>query len=140
MFLTYLSSHIMKQEPMMKKHNEIIESEIGETMKLLDEMRPLEVHHLFRVRLMERVEREFGEGAGLAGDRMGNRLDFRLAFMVLLLVVNLGSAIVSLVDGNQQIASTVSELLDGQDDEYNSQEFAYYDQNSLTGAEGTQTP
>jgi hypothetical protein len=134
----------MKQEPMMKKHNEEIEREIGKTIKLLDEMGPLEVHHLFRVRLMQRVEREFGEGSRPARGRMGSRLDFRLAFMLVLLVVNIGSACISVLDGDRQIASTVSELLEVQDDDYSSQEFAYYDQTSSlpsnTGTEGTQIP
>jgi hypothetical protein len=133
----------------MKKRNEKIEARVNETMALLDEMAPLEVHHLFRVKLMQRVEREFGEGAGRANGRMSQRLDFRLAFMALLLVVNLGSALVSVFDGNRLAGVSVGEVLDNQSDDYSSQEFAYYDQTTMTtsasnpavtGTERDQTP
>lgn len=121
----------------MKKHDDNIEARVVETMALLDEVQPLEVHHLFRVRLMERVEREFGEGAGARG---GNHLDFRLAFMALLLVVNLGSALVSVFHGNRQVTGgAVSELLDSQSDDYGSQEFAYYEQTAATTSLATGT-
>lgn len=121
----------------MKKYDENIEARVVETMALLDEMPPLEVHHLFRVRLMERVEEEFGEGARARG---GNHLDFRLAFMALLLVVNLGSALVSVFDGNRQVTGgAVSELLDSQNDDYSSQEFAYYEQTAATTSPATET-
>jgi hypothetical protein len=134
----------MKQESIMKKHNENIETEIGKTMELLDEMGRLEAHHLFRVRLMQRVEQEFGEGARRTGSRMSNHLDFRLAFMALLLIVNLGSAVFSIVDGNPQATATISELLDNQNDDYTTQEFAYYDQTAtspgLSGTDQNQAP
>ena len=35
----------MKQEIMMKQHNKNTEEHVAETMKLLDEMKPLEVNH-----------------------------------------------------------------------------------------------
>lgn len=129
----------------MKKRNENIDTRVVETMALLDEVAPLEVHHLFRVKLMQRVEREFGAGSVQANGKMSTRLDFRLAFMAMLLVVNLGSALVTVFDGNQQATGSVSELLDNQGDEYTSQEFAYYDQTSATypavaGTESNQTP
>jgi hypothetical protein len=109
----------------MKKHDENIEREVRKTMMLLDEMPPLELHHQFRVRLMQRVEREFGEGRK---SRFVNRIDFRLAFMVLLLCANLGSAFFSVFNGSQQTTATISELLDNQSYDYTSQDFAYYDQ------------
>jgi hypothetical protein len=134
----------------MKKCNENIEAKVVETMALLDEMAPLEVHHLFRVKLMQRVEREFGEEAVRANGRMSHRLDFRLAFMALLLVVNLGSALISVFDGNRPAGASVGEVFDNQSDDYSSQEFAYYDQTTTTttttsypaatGTESNQTP
>ncbi|NTV05486.1 MAG: hypothetical protein HGA59_03140 [Chlorobiaceae bacterium] len=123
---------------MMTKRNENIEKKVSETMKLLDEMGRVEVNHLFRVRLMQRVEREFGEGAGRAHSRFGNRVDVRLAFMTLLLIINLGSALLSVFDSNRQTTTTLSELLDNQSDDYSSQEFAYYDQTVTEPAVGTE--
>ena len=121
----------------MKKHNEDIEREISETMMLLDEMPALETHHLFRVRLMQRIEREFAEESRRVRHPFASHLDFRLAFMSLLLVVNLGSAFFTFFDGNPQTTVTISELLN-QGDDYSSQEFALYDQ-TTTGAASTES-
>jgi hypothetical protein len=115
----------MKQEHMMKKCNEHIEEEISKTLKVLDEMETITAHHLFRARLMHRLEVECGEKQGRG---FGVHLDFRLAFMALLLMVNLGSALLSLSNGVQPATTTISELLDSQNDDYASQDFAYYDQ------------
>ncbi|MEI7824171.1 MAG: hypothetical protein WCI01_02655 [Chlorobiaceae bacterium] len=125
----------------MKKHDENIEREVSKTMTLLDEMKPLELHHQFRVRLMQRVERECTKGikSGLRG-----RVDFRLAFMGVLLVVNVGSAFLSVTSDGRQATATISELLDNQSYDYTSQDFAYYDQAAMlppvTGTETKQTP
>jgi hypothetical protein len=123
----------------MKKHDENIEREIAKTMMLLDEMPPLELHHQFRVRLMQRVEREFGEGKK---SHFGSRVDLRLAFMGLLLVVNLGSTVLTIFDGGRQATTTISELLDNQSFDYTSQDLAYYDQAATIPAvtETNQTP
>ena len=50
----------------MKIHDENIEREVSKTMMLLDEISPLEIHHQFRVRLMQRVEQEFTAEIGRA--------------------------------------------------------------------------
>ncbi len=110
----------------MKKHDEDIEREVRRTMTLLDEMAPLELHHQFRVRLMQRVDREFGEGRN---SHFGQRVDFRLAFMGVLLFINFGTAALTIFDGGWQPATaTISELLDNQSLDYTSQDLAYYDQ------------
>ncbi len=125
----------------MKIHDENIEREVSKTMMLLDEISPLEIHHQFRVRLMQRVEQEFTaeRKSGLVG-----RVDFRLAFMVLLVMVNVGSAFLSITSGGGQTTATISELIDNQSYDYTSQDFAYYDQTAtapaLTGTETKQTP
>lgn len=127
----------MKQEHTMKKCNEQIEAEVTRSMKLLDEMETVKVSNLFRVRLMQRIEREYKERAGGERRHFGNRLDFRLAVMATLLIVNLGSALLSLSGGGQKATTTISELLDNQSDDYSSQDFAYYDQTTLSSAETT---
>ena len=111
----------------MKQSNEKIEREISDTMKLLDEMKPLEVHHLFRVRLMQRVEREFGESSKQASG-FGRRIDLKFAFMVVLVIINLGSGVVSVLNNEKPSITGISELIDNLGDDYTSQEFAYYDQ------------
>ncbi len=124
-FYKNLSSHTMKQEKMMKKCHEQVETEVTETMRLLDDVEHLEVHHLFRVRLMRRVEEELVQKGG---GRVSTRIDFGLAFIVLLLLVNLASALLIIKPEEGQSAATVGQLADNQSDDYSSQEFGYYDQ------------
>ena len=123
----------------MKKYDENIKKEVSKTLMLLDDMSPLELHQQFRVRLMQRVEREFGEGRK---GHFTSHVDFRLAFMGLLLFVNLGSAALTLIDGARQTTATISELLDNQSFDYTNQDLAYYDQAASIPAvtETNQTP
>lgn len=123
----------------MKKCNEQIETEVSKTMKLLDETETLTVHHLFRARLMQRLEQESEKGSERKNSHFGTRLDFRLAFMAMLFIINLGSALLSLSNGGQPATTTLSELLDSQSDDYASQDFAYYDQTTPVSAETTGT-
>ncbi|NTW68321.1 MAG: hypothetical protein HGB23_00545 [Chlorobiaceae bacterium] len=113
---------------MMKHNRENIECEVGKTMQLLDELKPLEVDHHFRVRLMQRVDREFGEGSKKGRSGFSRYFDVRLALMALLLVINLSTALLSIKSNNTQFSAGISELLDNMGDDYTTQEFAYYDQ------------
>lgn len=130
MFFTCPSAQVMKQELMMKRHNNNIEEQVAKAMMLLDEIKPLEVDHHFRVRLMQRIEYEFGQRSGYAQAGLRNRFDFRLAFMALLIMVNLGSALLSVQHNNLGKTPGISEMIDNLNDDYPSQEFAYYDQTS----------
>lgn len=125
----------MKQELMMKQRNNNIEAQVTRTMKQLDEMKPLEVNHFFRARLMQRVEREFGPGSKHSNSAAENRFALRLAFFTLLIIVNFGAAVVSIQQNNPKPTSGISEMLDKLSDEYSSHEFAYYDQASANAAE-----
>ena len=122
----------MKQELMMKQPNNNIEEQVAKTMKLLDEMKPLEVNHFFRVRLMQRIELEFGPGMKHSNAVTGNRFVFRLAFFALLIIINLGSAVLSVQQNKRGTTSVsgISEMLDKLSDDYTSHEFAYYDQSA----------
>ena len=136
----------MKQEFMMKERNNNIEAQVAKTMKLLDEMKPLEVNHFFRARLMQRIEREFGPEAKQSHAVAGNRFVFRLAFFALLIVINLGATVLSVQQNKRWTTSVsgISEMLDKLSDDYTSHEFAYYDQSSTYTSEtvstGIQTP
>ena len=131
---------------MMKQQNKNTEEKVARTMKLLDEMKPLEVNHFFRVRLMQRIEREFGLEAKPSNSVANNRFTFRLAFFALLIVINLGATVLSVQNNNRGTisVSAISEMLDKLSDDYTSQEFAYYDQPATYAAEtapnGNQTP
>ncbi|MEI8033040.1 MAG: hypothetical protein WCH05_06830 [Chlorobiaceae bacterium] len=120
----------------MKQHNEHIEAEVRKTMQLLDQMEPIAVHHLFRARLMERIGREFGGEAAPSAGGFLRHLDLRLAFMTVLVIVNLGSAALSLQEGGNYAASAVRDTLETASDDYSSQEFAYYEQTTANMQEG----
>jgi predicted Kef-type K+ transport protein len=126
----------MKQKLMMKQPDNNIEEQVAKTMKLLDEMKPLKVNHFFRARLMQRIDREFGPGMKQSHALTGNRFMFRLAFFALLIIINLGSAVLSVQQNNRGTTSGsgLSEMLDKMSDDYASNEFAYYDQS------GSSTP
>ncbi len=104
----------------MKNSKASIASEVEKTMRLADEMAPLEVNPLFRVRLLQRIEQE-PEGRTQS-------LDFRLAFIALLVIINLGSTVLTLQTKKQQATTLSSEVLENQSYDYTTQEFAYYDQ------------
>lgn len=105
----------------MKQHDKNIEAEVCKTMSLLDELVPLELHHQFGVRLMHRVEEETDLKYS------GFRIDYRLAFMALIFVVNVGTTMLSIQQGDEA-RTTVSEVPFNQSDDYSNQEFASYDQ------------
>lgn len=109
----------------MKQYNENIEAEVSKAMHLLDEVKPLEVHQLFRVRLMRRIEKELEVGEMT---KLSNRLDYRLAFVALLFVINLASTLLAMKPDENQPIATVGQIADNQSDDYAGQEFAYYDQ------------
>ncbi len=110
----------------MKQHNDNIEAEISKTIGLLDEMQPLKVDHFFRARLMQRIEQE--ETQQQRRKNLAWRVDYKLAVMSLLFVINLGSALVSMHQSTEQSTTSISKAPENQSDDYATQEFAYYDQ------------
>ncbi len=115
----------------MKLCDKDIEAKVEKTMKLLDEMKPLEVNHFFRSRLMQRIELECGEKSRVGGRGLAKKLDLRLSFLTLLLIVNLSSAVVSLLNDEQQATTGVSEVTATLNSDYSNEEFAYYDQTDV---------
>jgi hypothetical protein len=55
--------------------------------------------------------------------------------MVLLVIINLGSALLSLQNSETQLSAGISEVIDSMSDDYTTQEFAYYDQTAATAAD-----
>jgi len=109
----------------MNKRNETVESEVSKTMQLLDAMVPLKADHRFRVRLMQRIDEEFGQT-----NRTKNfsiHLDYRLAIMTLLLMLNVASTLFIKPDEELKV-NVADQVVESQGDEYSTQEFAYYDQ------------
>lgn len=86
------------------------------------------------VRLMRRIENELEQGGR---GRSNGRIEYKLAFIVLLLVINLGSALLFVNPGENQSVATVGQVAESQSDDYSSQEFAYYDQTTTASYERT---
>lgn len=113
----------------MKKSNMNIETEIDRTLHLLDEMKPLEVNHFFRVRLTQRIEKESELRSNKLAVGWGSgKIDFRFAFMALLIIINIASAFVSLIHTGSPVRTGISEMLDSQGYDYARPAYAYYDQ------------
>ena len=119
----------------MKQYEKNIEAEIAKTMKLLDDLEPLEVHHMFRVRVMQRVESASQKSRPMT-NLHGRMADFRFAFMALLVLINVGSTVLSLQNSKTLSKTEIRSLYDASSDDYSTQEFAYYDQ---TGADAAAT-
>lgn len=120
----------------MKQSKSHIEQEVRKTLQLLDEMERIAVHPSFRVRLTQRIEREFAEGA--QGAAPAWQLNYRLAFMLLLIIINIGTAFLAMRHDNQETGPAVSDVIETLGDDYSSPTFAYYDQASALSAEPVQ--
>ncbi|WP_157858176.1 hypothetical protein [Pelodictyon luteolum] len=99
--------------------------EVKRTMAVLDGIRPIGVHPSFRVRLMQRIEEESNAGA-LKTSGIGSRVNYRFALMLLLIIINLGSALIVLLQNAGDSAPAISEMLGSFGDDYSSSTFAYY--------------
>lgn len=110
----------------MKQHRSHIEEEVAKTLSLLDKPTSIEVTTFFRARLMERVTLE--GNSSLHGNHAFH-VDYRVAFMALLLFVNLASSLLLFKQENgttngstKNVAATLSidtlaeqELIGGND-------------------------
>jgi hypothetical protein len=128
----------------MEKRYDNIEAEVAKTLRILDEMKPVEINHFFRVRLMQRIEQESAQGLRKFNNGGYRRLDLRLAFMALLIIINIASALIAVTHNNTQIKSGISEVMDNQGYDYARSTFAYYDQTgtfpSDNESNGSQNP
>jgi hypothetical protein len=113
----------------MKQRHDNIEAEIAKTLGLLEEMKPLEVSHFFRVRLMQRIEQESSQWPRkLSVDFGYGRLDLRLAFMAILIIINIASAFIAVTHNDNSAKPVISEAMDSQSYDYARSAYAYYDQ------------
>ncbi|NTW56444.1 MAG: hypothetical protein HGB20_05305 [Chlorobiaceae bacterium] len=115
----------------MNKRHDNIEAEVAKTLGLLDHIEPLEVTHHFRVRMMQHIEQQ-QSARGIRNFNTGwgyNRFDLRLAFMAILIIINLASALLVVNhNSNTQVKQGISEVMDNQAYDYTRSTYAYYDQ------------
>lgn len=107
----------------MNRSKEQRDAEVMKTMNLLDKMPGVEPHHLFRARLLERIDAE-GRNRAVTGG-----FNPRLAFFGLLLTVNVGMGILMFTH-QESVTSTTrnGDTAEAVSDEYGSPALSYYEQ------------
>ncbi|NEX14319.1 MAG: hypothetical protein C1941_06460 [Prosthecochloris sp.] len=100
-----------------------IETEVRKTLALLDTLPELESHHLFRARLFERIEHE---AAGPYHERHSTAGGLKLALMVFLFVINIGSVFVLMQSNTSEQMLSKQEVIQSLTNEYNSPALSYY--------------
>jgi hypothetical protein len=113
----------------MNRSTEQRNAEVEKTLKILDDMPRLEVHHLFRAHLMQRIdslERTNTFAVAFAGG-----FNPRLAFMGLLLILNIASAMLFFLHETPQSTVSVSSgLAESISEDYGGPALSYYDQSA----------
>lgn len=109
----------------MMHKNDHIETEVRQTVEVLDNLPHLEAHYLFRTRVMERISNEAPTRPGEAGSSLIPGLKF--AFMALLLIINIGSALALMLPNvDQQAFISKQDTFESLTNEYSSPALSYY--------------
>ncbi|TNJ36652.1 hypothetical protein [Prosthecochloris vibrioformis] len=104
-----------------------IEQEAAKTLAMLDSLPSLEAHHLFRARVLERLAEEAECPASPA---FMNSYVVKMALMILLLAVNIVTAILIMQPAEEESMLSKSEMLEIISDDYGSPAISYYLQDS----------
>ncbi|RXK88671.1 hypothetical protein EST62_02080 [Chlorobaculum sp. 24CR] len=113
----------------MNRTTEQRNAEVNKTLELLDQMPRVEVNHLFRARLMQRIDAmETGKSSGTA--LFGGALSPKLAFMTLLLVLNVASALMLFMHETPQATGSSGTIAESLSEDYGGPALSYYDDQS----------
>lgn len=119
----------MKPKKTMNRSTEQRNEEVTKTLGMLDQMPRVEVNHLFRVRLMQRIDTmEIAKSSGAAV--FGGAFNPRLAFMALLLVLNIASAFMLYLHETPQGAASAGAIAESFSEAYGGPALSYYDDQS----------
>ena len=108
----------------MMNKNDHIENEVRKTIEVLDNLPRLETHHLFRARIMERISHEALVRPREAGG--SPVLTLKLAFMAVLLIINIGSAFVFMFPNGDEQTFSKQDTLESLTSEYSNPALSYY--------------
>ncbi|MEI6847292.1 MAG: hypothetical protein WCK32_04520 [Chlorobiaceae bacterium] len=125
---------------MIKKCNKNIEAEVENTIHLLDDLQPLEVHHQFRTLLMQKINNEYYHELKQVNNGFSQFLDLRIALMALLIIINFFSGLLLFQNNDKQLREGISEVLDSRNNDYTNHAFAYYDQTTLPLTDDNRIP
>ena len=107
---------------MMNKKDHI-DTEIRKTMEVLENLPDLKTSYLLRARLMERISHETSQSFHEVNSAARG---LKLALMALLLIINIGSALVLMLsNGNEQML-TKNDILESLTNEYSNPALSYY--------------
>ncbi|NTW51471.1 MAG: hypothetical protein HGB22_02605 [Chlorobiaceae bacterium] len=115
----------------MNRSTEQRDAEVVKTLKILDDMPRLEVHHLFRAHLLQRIDAI--EAKSSFAVSLSGGFNPRFAFFGLLLVFNIASGMLFFMHGTPQSTTSNSGVLaEAFNEDYGGPALSYYDQ---TGAD-----
>lgn len=111
-----------KENPMHQKQRQI-KLEAEKTLAMLDSLPRLEAHHLFRARVLERLAEEAGTPANQA---FMNSYVVKMALMLMLLAVNIVTALLIMQPAEEESMLSRSDMLEIISDDYGSPAISYY--------------
>lgn len=116
----------MTRDRTMKRNSEHIEAEVSKTLELLNEIPQVQVSGRFRTQLLRRIDSmEQPQGTGATAIALFSP---KVAFLMLLLMLNIASAILLLNnDDSDPASSPTSALAEHFSEDYGGQALSYYD-------------
>ena len=118
----------------MNNNKDQRDAEVVKTLGILDDMPRVEPHHLFRARLLERIDAEERRPAVAGG------FNPRVAFFGLLLAVNIGMGALMFTHQEPQTSmSRPGDTAESVNEEYGSPALSYYEQAPATDPSGNET-
>jgi len=114
----------------MNRNSEQQNAEVIKTLEMLDRMPEVKVNHLFRARLMQRIESmEVSRNSRLASS--GGAFNPRVAFLALLLILNVASAgFLFLHESPRQNSALSGGISETFSEDYGGPALSYYDEQS----------
>jgi hypothetical protein len=117
----------------MNRTTEQRNTEAAKTLDMLDKMPKVEVNHLFRARLLQRIDAmESGKTAGAT--LFGGAFSPKLAFMTVLLILNVASAVLLFLhEAPRQNTGAATPVAENVSADYGGPALAYYDDQPSSG-------
>jgi len=113
----------MKADNKMNRSMAERDAEVMKTLKILDDMPRIEVHHLFRARLLQRIE------TGESRRAIAGGFNPRLAFFSLLLAINIGMGMLMITHRDpQSVTAHGGATAESYSDDYGGPALSYYEQ------------
>lgn len=122
-----MASNNRKTTIEMNTSTERRDEEVMRTLAILDDMPAVKAHHLFRAKLLQRIEEQ--EAASLRSRSAGARLQPVPALLALLVIMNIASATMLFFHGSTPAdsGSLYGDSTGWQGDDYAGPTLSYYD-------------